>query len=114
MKRVLVFLLLCFIPIFSVEIQCGKRQFHYDNDLVYDCFFDEENKILGSFMRDGSTFIVHYINEEYVVGCYHKEYSTYCPGYYYECLIKSSTDYSYTCKTKKKAKEIKNRLKRAK
>ena len=36
----LLVLFLWYEQAFSVEMECGKTQFHMDNDLVYDCFAD--------------------------------------------------------------------------
>lgn len=99
---------------FSVEMECGKTQFHMDNDLVYDCFADLQNNTIGFFSRNNLGFGVVYGNNHHGVLCYHKAYSRYCTTYY-ECIITNGNgNYWYDCKTKKKANEIKNRLKKAK
>lgn len=113
-KLLLILLFCCCTPVLSVEMECGKTQFHMDNDIVYDCFADLQSNTIGFFMRNNLGFGVVYGDEHYGITCYHKTYSRRCSTYY-ECIITNGDGrYWYDCKTQKKAKEIKNRLRKAK
>lgn len=48
-KLLLILLFCCCTPVLSVEMECGKTQFHMDNDIVYDCFADLQSNTIGFF-----------------------------------------------------------------
>lgn len=72
----LLVLFLWYEQAFSVEMECGKTQFHMDNDLVYDCFADLQNNTIGFFLEiiwglesfTGMTIMVSFVIIRHIVG----------------------------------------------
>lgn len=113
MKRIILLLLIYATNVLSVEAKCGeKSQFAIDNNLTFECFYDPTNNISGFFYQNNK-FTVIYHNEKKGITCRHEGYTGNCSTFY-ECIIMDEYEnYSYICKTKKNADDIKKRLKNA-
>ncbi len=119
LKKVL-FVLFLFCPCgFSVEMEnCGGELPQHIIDMFNsldeypECFWEPSSNTLGIFIKNEDMFAVVYDHDAMTV-CLHEERN--CPNHYYGCAKLLSNGYETSfCLTRKKAREIKERLKKAK
>lgn len=117
--KVLLFLTFWTSLVFAETMNdCGTHLNQYVKDMLSDgeypeCFWEPSSNTLGIFLKNESAYAILYDDDAMTV-CIHNQ-SRFCSTYY-ECATRDNrTGQSGSfCQTKKKSKEIKNRLKRAK
>jgi hypothetical protein len=115
-RKTLFFLFLLVANVFAMEVDCHLKQHvldMYGDDSPAECFFVQSTNTWAIYTKDGGMYLILYDHDAETL-CLHLGKGT-CSTYY-ECATKdlSSGLSSTYCQTKKKALEIKKRLRDAK